>query len=114
MFNQVKQSLIASDDVPGKLGKNIDLQDLSQPNGIKYLVQQPSASANNSWIKKKGWRLAGIRELLESFCLLEKVKTLTLTMEEIINLEKNTQYKEDEIKEWFRSRFSWYHTVLIV
>ena len=23
-------------------------------------------------------------------------------MEEIINLEKNTQYKEDEIKEWFR------------
>ena len=47
-------------------------------------------------------RLAGMKELWESFCLLEKVKTLTLTMEEIINLEKSTQYKEDEIKEWFR------------
>ena len=27
---------------------------------------------------------------------------MTLTMEEIINLEKSTKYKEDEIKEWFR------------
>ena len=37
-----------------------------------------------------------------SLYLIEKVKTLTLTMEEIINLEKSTKYKEDEIKEWFR------------
>ena len=63
-----------------------------------YLAPPPAA--NNSWIKKKGWR--EYKNFSELFCLLEKVKSLTLTMEEIINLEKNTQYKEDEIKEWFR------------
>ena len=57
MFNQLKQSLLATDEVPVKLGKNIEIfetGDFSLINGIIYLAQPPPA--NNSWIKKKGWR----------------------------------------------------------
>ena len=105
MFNQVKQSLLASDEVSAKLGKTILTTETSQFCLIigVYLLFSPATTAPGQQQLDQEERLAEIKELSESFCLLiEKVKTLTLTMEEIINLEKNTQYKEDEIKEWFR------------
>ena len=30
------------------------------------------------------------------------VKTLTLTLDDIMNLERSTEYKEEEIKKWFK------------
>ena len=30
------------------------------------------------------------------------MKTLTLTLDDIMNLERSTEYKEEEIKKWFK------------
>ena len=44
-----------------------------------------NANQSNSWIKRK-----------------DAMKTLTLTVDDIIYIEKHTKYKEDEIRKWFR------------
>ena len=99
MFNQVKQSLLVTDEAPIKLGKNMETSILSFTDEGNDIF---SAAGPCQQQLDKEERLAGMKFVWNYFCLLEKVKTLTLTMEEIIYLEKNTQYKEDEIKEWFR------------
>ena len=52
---------------------------------ILSIYSSGNSTQSNSWIKRK-----------------DAMKTLTLTVDDIIYIEKHTKYKEDEIRKWFR------------